>query len=134
MKSSYVSSALSIFISMYFVGCCCCDRTNKDSKEIKPTVAEIKPKYPSKLDAWNMSHQFVEKTLRSPSTADYGSLWDGTSQNYEKCVTDLGGNKFSIIGWVDSQNAFGTVVRTNFSMTLQYMGNDTWKVLAIKLV
>ena len=83
-------------------------------------------KYGSKSEAWFMAQQFVEDRLKSPGTAEYGQqgLWDTDER-----VTDLGGGKYRVRGWVDSQNSFGAKVRANFALTIQYDGNERWRLV-----
>ncbi len=84
-------------------------------------------KAPDKIDAWVMAQQFVEDRLKSPSTADFGSAF-GDYQDPEKVVTDLGGDKFSVRAWVDSQNSFGATIRTHFVCEVEYLGNERWQL------
>jgi len=81
---------------------------------------------PHELDAWVMVQQFVKDQLRSPSTADFGSVF-GDYQKPDDCVTKTGENTFQVRGWVDAQNAFGPTSRNNFSCELEYVGNDRWQ-------
>ena len=81
-----------------------------------------------------MAQQFVEERLKSPSTAEWGSIWDGTYQDPDDCVTDLGGGKYRVRGWVDAQNSFGAKVRTDFVLTMQTDdGGKSWKLLDINV-
>ena len=50
---------------------------------------------------------FVEKQLKSPSTADFP--FGG-----HRHVTKLGGNRYRVDSYVDSQNSFGAQIRTEF--------------------
>ena len=64
-----------------------------------------------KILAYNTaSDYYVKPRLKSPSTADFpGST---TKSNH---VTLLSDGKFKISSWVDSQNGFGAIVRSNWS-------------------
>ena len=72
-------------------------------------------------DACYMSHQFLEKALKSPSTAEW-----------EKCynvdVHDIGNNTFAFYSYVDSQNSFGAMLRTEYYAEVEYIGDDYWKL------
>ena len=82
---------------------------------------------PDKISAWVMAQQFVKDNLKSPSSADFGSVF-GDYQKPDNVVTDLGGGKFQVNAWVDAQNSFGAKIRTRFVCELQYVGNDRWKL------
>ena len=81
---------------------------------------------PSKFSACHMAEQFMEKTLKSPSTADFASCSDAT-------ITDLGECKWEVSSYVDAQNGFGATVRTYFTATVQNKGcsGDTWTLISL---
>jgi hypothetical protein len=67
--------------------------------------------------AYNYAEDFVKQKLKSPSTAVFPEV----SEKNEH-ITDLGSGKYKIDSWVDSQNGFGAMVRTNFSCTIIFEG------------
>ncbi|WGK60502.1 hypothetical protein QAO71_10395 [Halopseudomonas sp. SMJS2] len=70
--------------------------------------------------AWVMSNNFVKRQLKAPSTADFPYKPDAYSY--------LGDCRHSIVGSVDSQNSFGAMIRTTFSVTMVYQKNDNkWR-------
>ena len=78
---------------------------------------------PSKTTAWVRAQIFVERNLKSPSTASFGS------QSAQSQVKQLGGNKYRVHGWVDSQNGFGATVRAHFSLVVKDQGGGTWDLV-----
>ena len=74
---------------------------------------------------------FVKDRLVSPSSADFGG-WFG--QDAEDCVTALGGGRYSVCGWVDSQNRFGVTVRSNFRCTLRNVGKYQWRCESVDIM
>lgn len=82
-----------------------------------------------KIEAWTMAEYFLKDHLKSPSTARFGGILSGDYQNPKTCVTYLGNNDYRVKGWVDSQNTFGGIVRTNFSLRLRYNGNKSWTLV-----
>jgi hypothetical protein len=88
-----------------------------------------------KINAWIAAQQFVEQRLKAPSTAEYGSLWDGTYQNPDDCVTNLGGGSYRVVGWVDAQNSFGAKIRSHFVVSLSTTnGGKTWSLTDIQII
>ena len=62
---------------------------------------------------------FVERRLRSPSTADFP--WGNQA-------TWLGGCDFRVVSYVDAQNGFGATVRTPYMITVAYLpDDDAWR-------
>lgn len=54
----------------------------------------------------------VKDNLKSPSTAKF------CNTATEMVAKNLGGSKWRVTGWVDSQNSFGATVRSDFVVTL----------------
>jgi len=75
----------------------------------------------SKVEAWTAAQLEVERNLKSPSTADYP--W-----SYDEYVDKIDDNTFIVRAYVDSENSFGAKVRTNFSCTVKFTGEDTYIV------
>ncbi len=84
-----------------------------------------KTKDDPKSNAWYTCRMFIEKYLKSPSTAKY--------QNYvtDGVVKDLGGSVYEMVMWVDAQNSFGAQIRSNFYCKVQDIG-DSWKLLDLQ--
>jgi hypothetical protein len=73
--------------------------------------------------AWVIAENQIEKLLKSPSTAEF----------CKPKVTDLGNNKYVVASCVDSQNGFGAMLRSNWTVTLTYSGYNVesqagWKI------
>jgi len=62
---------------------------------------------------------FVEDRLRAPSTADFSSL------------SAVGrGEQWTVKGAVDSQNAFGVPIRSNFTCVVEHDGG-VWRLVRV---
>lgn len=73
-----------------------------------------------KVSAWTMAEQMVEAQLRAPSTADFP--W-----YREEWVRPTGDCSFTVTGYVDAQNGFGAMIRSNWVVVLTYIGDDRWR-------
>lgn len=73
------------------------------------------------VGAWVVCQQFVEDRLQAPATAEYPS-------GYSNYTTALGGGRFRVDAYVDAENGFGALIRTDFSCTVNYQGNDNWRL------
>tara|TARA_R110002051_G_C8547911_1_gene472193 strand:- start:4 stop:384 length:381 start_codon:yes stop_codon:yes gene_type:complete len=63
------------------------------------------------------AQEFVKRNLRSPSTADFPY---GSSNVFKN-----GKHKAFVRGYVDSQNGFGGIVRSNWSINITYDSTTT---------
>ena len=68
--------------------------------------------------AISKTEEFLQPQLKSPSSAKFPS-----NSDYE--VTEISDNIYRVIGYVDSQNGFGAMVRTHFVSEVQIIGNIT---------
>lgn len=83
-----------------------------------------------KIAAWTMAQGFIEERLKSPGTADWGSL----SQNPLEQVTQISNDTYKVHGWVDSQNSFGAMSRINFTLTIKNVHGDKWELVGEPLM
>lgn len=98
--------------------------TPADDKPKKPSKSEVKP-----FHAWVAAKELVKAKLTSPATADFPAA-DDRHDN----VNDT---TFWIEGHVDSQNAYGAVLRTSFQIKVVYTGGDpmrasSWRELEFR--
>lgn len=85
---------------------------------VQPDVAAKDDECGNTTRAYIMSQEFVKKHLKSPATADFPSLYaDGVTANM------IGRCRFGVTAFVDSQNAFGAMIRTSYSAKLRYDKN-----------
>jgi len=63
------------------------------------------------IDLHIQAQQFVLQTLKAPSTAKFPAL------PYE--VIDLGDGRYNIMSYVDSQNVFGAIIRSDWSVLMK---------------
>ncbi len=77
--------------------------------------------------AYIYSQFFVEKELRSPTTASFPNIKrDGVTS------TAIGNCRFLIRSYVDAQNAFGAEIRTYFAITIERLPEqESWKLISI---
>jgi hypothetical protein len=68
-----------------------------------------------------MSQEFVKKQLTAPATAKF-------PRYEESFVEDLGSieHRFRVTAYVDSQNSFGALLRTNYTCIVKSFDAKTW--------
>lgn len=79
---------------------------------------EDKPTEPNKFLAYIYAEKFVKQNLKTPSTAKFPEVLEKS-----KHITKLNNKSFLINSWVDSQNSFGAMIRSEFSCTIIFEGN-----------
>ncbi|WP_132478412.1 hypothetical protein [Paracandidimonas soli] len=65
--------------------------------------------------AFVMSQNFVKRALKAPSTAKFPYAHDG-----DVAIQKTGECKFRVHGYVDAQNSFGAMIRTPYSIDMEY--------------
>jgi len=75
--------------------------------------------------AYIQSKHYVKTILKAPSTAKFPFL--------DFVSNDLGNGKYQVTSHVDSQNSFGAMIRSNWTVTIQFIGGDdadlnNWKL------
>ncbi|MBX3042871.1 MAG: hypothetical protein KIT33_12115 [Candidatus Kapabacteria bacterium] len=96
------------------------ESVEREAKENQKLQKEKEKANSNEIAAITFSQIFVKDNLKSPSTAKFGNIREYTANNI-----DLG--KWTVTGYVDSQNSFGAVIRTKYAVTIQYdVKNDKW--------
>lgn len=80
-------------------------------------------------DNWNTENKaktyaelIVKDSLKAPSTAKFcNSAREMTAKN-------LGGAKWKVTGWVDAENSFGAMIRSDFEVVLELNKNGATRI------
>jgi hypothetical protein len=70
-----------------------------------------------------MCEQFVEERLKAPSSADFSGVFDTTVSG--------SGNDYTVRGYVDAQNSFGAMIRSDYTCEIRDSGNDKWTLVSL---
>jgi len=73
------------------------------------------------IEAFVRSQSVCEKYLKAPSTAKFPYFGDS-----KVSVNKISDGKYSIVSYVDSENSFGAMIRTFYSVTITSTGEDTY--------
>lgn len=99
------------------------NRTAFDSHYDELSAPDLGP------EAQSLCYSLIEDQLVSPATADFPFL--------AQAIWPRGRQRYEVESYVDSQNGFGAMVRTEFSCDLQYSGTgdrnllQSWKVHSV---
>jgi len=66
--------------------------------------------------AYVISKRYIESILKSPTTADFPFL------DFES--THFGEGRYRVTSYVDSQNSYGAMIRSNWSILMTYKGGE----------
>ena len=75
---------------------------------------------PEGIEAYVMCQQFIEERLKAPGSAKYPVFSE------IQMVQD--GNAFTIFSYVDAQNSFGALIRSDYECAVEYIGDDRWNL------
>ncbi len=101
---------LIIFIVMIF------SFLGEEPSQVSKNSIATKTYVPDEIDLHIQAQQFVLQTLKAPSTAKFPAL------PYE--AGSLGDGFYGVKSYVDSQNSFGAMIRSNWSVTMKITGNQ----------
>lgn len=71
--------------------------------------------------AYIQSQNFIKQSLKAPSTAKFPLL--------DYVALHIGNNTFTVLSHVDSQNGFGAMIRSYWTVRLKYLGGEDYAQL-----
>lgn len=77
-------------------------------------------------DAALICHKFVRERLKSPSTAKFPTSDEST-------VQPISGGDYEVTSYVDSQNAFGATLRSNYTCVVKPVEGDKWRLVDLNI-
>jgi hypothetical protein len=87
------------------------------------------PRKPTEWIAWDMTKVLVEKRLKAPATAEWPRAPIGDGGTDDMYVRSRAEGEYEVSAWVDSQNTFGALIRTDFRAVVRFIGNDEWALV-----
>lgn len=78
------------------------------------------------VGAWVVCENFVEDRLRAPATADFPCC-------YSDFVTHEGGGVYRAEAYVDAENAFGAMLRSDFTCTVEHRSSGRWRLRDLEI-
>lgn len=119
-KIGVVAAVASIFFLVFVLK----GGFEKEDKEPASTTPAYvpPPPLPSNTEAYIMGQTFVKQMLVSPASAEF-------PYSDEAQVVKYGDSVYAIKSFVDSQNGFGAMLRSDYIIKIKYMGNDRWRLL-----
>lgn len=75
--------------------------------------------------AFVMSQNFVRERLQAPSTAQFP---------HTSNTTEIGPCEYRVAAYVDAQNAFGAMLRSDYTATMKYVGDRRWTARDVRIL
>jgi hypothetical protein len=99
----------------------------KEDERIKRAEKAMAENYKKNCTiAIGLANDNVRKKLKSPGSAVFPT-------ERETLCLNFGDNRFEIAGYVDSQNSFGALLRTNYSAIVKRSGDLVFEIESLKL-
>lgn len=83
-------------------------------------------------DAHQMAQKFVRGQLKTPATADFCN-WLLAGHSPGISTERIAEATYRCQGYVDAQNLFGALVRSNYDVVVQYRGGDIWHLVSCEI-
>lgn len=116
-----------LLLAVLISGC-----TSSSSSRSQPT-AKKEVRWQDKenqLGAYVSAQMFVEQRLKAPSTAKFRACGDTDTTKY--CTEYLGNQRYRVRTYVDSQNAFGAMIRTHFVCVMEQTADDYFELESLE--
>ncbi|MEK7101269.1 MAG: hypothetical protein AAB921_04195 [Patescibacteria group bacterium] len=118
-------TAIIVLIIFVLVAWQAISTTPKNDNVVPPPVV-AQPEQHSDTEVFVDAQGVILKALKSPSTAKFPSSSHATIVRGKDDV-------FKVDSYVDSQNGFGAMIRSEWSVLFQYVGDDKLTVYAISI-
>lgn len=132
-KSAQKQPGYLIFILLLLIGVgifACLWDTFRDTSEqtSRPPATAISDRG-SEAAAYVKCKEFVGDRLVAPSTAEFASYRDVTVVK----LTNRTDEVYKVVGYVDAQNRFGAMIRTEYVCEVAYLGNGSWQLMTVDI-
>ena len=99
-------------------------------------TANVQSNLPTNASSYSIAKEIILSSLKTPSTAEFPSrgMFDETSP-YSVAQE---GDVYTVVSFVDAQNEFGAMIRSEWLVKLRFVGGDayestSWEVLDVKI-
>ena len=117
-KVAFILSGI-LFLSVIF------GETTGPTPKARPAAKPDTSSTRTPSDVYYMAQVFVERNLKSPTSAKFPPTSTAS-------VMERDGMWF-VASYVDSQNSFGAMIRTQWAVAMKYEGSGSWKLITIDI-
>jgi len=132
--SPIIKYGLLILLILWIIGKIAYNNAGSEYKSVSalsPEQIAAKQQAHDNIEARSWAKIYVQNFLKAPSTAKFQS----TADFIVSLVTDKNGKPIKDVwvveGYVDAQNSFGAMLRNQFTIKLQKVGDNKWIPLNI---
>lgn len=83
----------------------------------------------AEVSAYSECQKAVQNQLKSPSTADFQGIFEGRYDNVVRA-----NQRYFFTSYVDAQNGFGAVIRTNFECSVTQINDGVWQLNRLTII
>lgn len=126
-NSDYDSYSLMIFIAeerLYAINSGSLTIYNRDQK-VQININDYILSTSEKTNLQTIAKEYVKQNLKAPSTAEFPGSFLSPFEGWEM---QQSGTTYKVKSYVDSQNSFGAMIRTQFYLELKFDSNGNLKV------
>lgn len=76
---------------------------------------------------WECALDAVKQSLKAPSTAKFPFSY------YDATFNSLGNDMYEVKSWVDAQNSYGAMLRSNFTVSIKKISEGTFQAQDVKI-
>lgn len=76
---------------------------------------------------WGCAKDAVTQSLKAPSTAEFPFSY------LNEDIQDLGNGNYVVKSWVDAQNGFGAMIRSNFTVNIKKVGEGAFQAQDVSI-
>jgi hypothetical protein len=122
-QPSTIKTVIAVGVILILLGPCIAVMFNLEKNS--STKTQVKKEYPTEIDACVVSTHIVQDYLKAPSTAKFP---------WTCAAVKLQTGAWHVRSYVDSQNSFGAMLRTNYMWTAEFNKNkNEWNIIYFKL-
>lgn len=101
--------------------------TSTSSTPTNDNSYDTEPSDDDKAFAWTAAIDTVKRNLKAPSTAKFPFSY------YNQDIKKTSYDTFVVNSYVDAQNGFGAMIRSNFSVTIKKTGSNSYTVENLRI-
>jgi hypothetical protein len=98
-----------------------------------PSISPEAAQERERADAYFAACEFVRKQLKAPRTAKFPTDGLFSGHRAAEFVTSGRNHEYTVRAWVDAENSFGAMIRTEFVCRLRANGAGSWTLESLDM-
>jgi len=130
LKPTFAAGGCLVIIGLLVISSMIAGSTdsNKNNKQKQKNLSSWKKKDNSTSTYYVVTESVIKPYLKCPSTADFPY-----AHNKDVYILRYEDTKYSVNGYVDSQNSFGAMIRTRYTARVEETFEGKWELILLKM-